>query len=42
MWLGSKTIILKDKFSIFSDIKQANRDRIDVCYHNQFKSVAEQ
>ena len=45
MWLVSNTIILRLNFVFFSatyNIDEANRDRIGVCYHNRFKSVAEQ
>ena len=44
MWLVSNTIILRmnSVFSVTYNVDEANRDRIDVCYHNPFKSVAEQ
>ena len=44
MWLVSYTIMLRINlvFSVIYNIGEANRDRKGVCYHNPFKSVAEQ
>ena len=43
MWLVSNSMILIINlvFSVTYNIDVANRDRIGVCYHNPFKSVAE-